>query len=430
MPGGFRRKRARENRRVRVDGNGLRREVVGAAGLGPDELAGLMTDLDARADQLERQRRVGWAVLPTSRGELRELMRLCGDVAEGFADVLLLTSPEIALGVRALAPAPTAPPGVPPASGRRLHVVDGPDPDRFRALVETLEWPRTLVVVASAGVTDPVTTGHLLVVRDRLLRELGAVAYRRHIVVAAPPGDATLGQIVHDEGFRAVAIAGGGRDTALAPAVLFPLACLGVDVGALLAGAEAMLERRHEATGLRPAHLLGLAALAAAPAGLRVATPSVDALRAVAGWMEHRLESSPGATGGPRVTLVLRTAPEAETLAVPKAYQDVEGIGCVGGLELAVLATQAHDAHEMALWAAGELTVGIALPDGSARSLGELAALTEAAACLAESSSDDAPSIHARATRLAFGLVDRAGYESERANAERLAALREERWVA
>lgn len=431
MPGGFRRKRAREERRVRVDGNGLRRAVVGDAGLADDELAHLLAGLEADAEQLERQRRPGWALLPATRTDLREIRRLRERVAADIGDVVVITSPEIALATEALAsalaceaPTPTRP---------RLHVVDGPDPDRFAALVETLEWPRTLVVVASVGDADLLTTSHFLVVRDRLLRELGAVEYQRHVVVATSPGDTGLGQIVHDEGFRSVALADAGdhATSALGLATLLPLGCVGIDTADIVAGAAAMLERRHQADGVRPAHLLAAAVRLTAPAGPRVIPPATRSLQGLARWMERRLAVPLTEAAGPRrpVTLVLGAAADAEALVVPQAYQDVETVGFVGGLDLGALSARTREADELARWANGELTLSVTLPDVSPHAVGQLVALTEAAACLAHPSA--APTAaRTRAARLAFGLVGRPGYEADRALAERLAGLREERWVA
>ena len=61
MPGGFRRRRARDEQRVRVDGNGLRRAVVGEAGIEDEELARRHARLDEHAQALERQRRAGFS---------------------------------------------------------------------------------------------------------------------------------------------------------------------------------------------------------------------------------------------------------------------------------------------------------------------------------------------------------------------------------
>lgn len=429
MPEGFRRKRAREERRVRVDGNGLRRAAVGNAGLDDDALAHLLAELDADAEQLERQRRSGWALLPATRTDLREIRRLRDRVVADVLDVLVLADPDIALAIEALAATPMRD-GT--ATRPRLHVVAGPDPDRFTTLVETLEWPRTLVVVVSTGDTDLLTTSHFLVVRDRLLRELGAVEYQRHVVVLTPPGDTALGQIVHDEGFRSLPAASDHATSALGVATLLALVCVGGDAAEVVAGAGAMLERRKPSAAVRPAHLLAAAVRLAGPPGLRVLPPPIRALHGLACWMERRLATPLAATEeaptSRRVTLVLGAAPHAPALVVPKAYQDVESVGFVGGLDLGVIAAHAGAADELALWAAGELTLAVTLPDVGPHAVGQLVALTEAAACLAHPSGAEPSSV--RVERLAAGLVGRPGYEADRALAERLAGQREERWVA
>jgi hypothetical protein len=111
------------------------------------------------------------------------------------------------------------------------------------------------------------------------------------------------------------------------------------------------------------------------------------------------------------------------------AYQDIESIGYLGGQHLGALVAHERAAIETALWRAGELTLTLLLPAITPYVMGQVVALTEAATLLArptaEATSDDAA-----AARLAYGLVGRPGYEAERATAQRLAARREDRYVA
>jgi hypothetical protein len=89
MPAGLRRKRAREQQRVCVDGNGLRRDVIGDAGLEDAGVVALGQRLDDVAATLERHRRVGFALPPS---ELRRMVRLADQARGAFEDLVVLAS--------------------------------------------------------------------------------------------------------------------------------------------------------------------------------------------------------------------------------------------------------------------------------------------------------------------------------------------------
>jgi glucose-6-phosphate isomerase len=439
MPGGFRRKRARDEQRVRVDGNGLRREVVGEQGLADDELAGLTERLDEQAAQLERQRRIGFAELPGSKADLRKAAQLAEEVATTVTDVVVLGSGDLADGLAAVGEALTvsSSTGAPTdGDAPRLHVLDRLDPPRFTALLATLDLERTVFNVVSATGEGLAAMSHFMIAREHLLRELGAVAYQQHVVVTTRAGDGALRQIVNDEGFRALVLPDAVDESAavLSGAALFPLACAGVDVGALLAGADAMLARGRATDGPRPAHLLALA-LRLAAGGAQVVPSAPRALARLAAWIERR--ARPAAADGPpdpsllgrRVTVLVATETEPPALEIPTAYQDLENIGYLGGQPLDALIAHERTADEIARWHAGELTLTLRLPAVTAHVIGQVVALVEAARILMRPTAEPAIGPDP-ATRLAYGLVGRPGFEAERAAAQRVLARREERWVA
>ena len=119
--------------------------------------------------------------------------------------------------------------------GRR----DSIDPDALRALLDAVDLQRTLFNVVSKSGDTAETMARFLIVRDRLMRELGAVDYKRHLLVTTEAERGALRQIVNDEGFRSLAVPPDvdGRFSVLTAVGLFPAAAAGVDVEELLAGA-------------------------------------------------------------------------------------------------------------------------------------------------------------------------------------------------
>jgi glucose-6-phosphate isomerase len=149
--------------------------------------------------------------------------------------------------------------------------------------------------------------------------------------------------------------------------------------------------------------------------------------------MERRLAhavDAATASSGPRprrIALLMHPDRSPDDLAIPKAYQDLESVGYLGGQGLGELAAHERDADEITRWTAGELTIALTLPDLGANVLGQIVALTDAAVLLARDSA--AATGERDGQRLVYGLAGRPGYESERATAQRLAGRREDRYV-
>jgi len=434
MPGGFRRKRAREEQRVRVDGNGLMRGVVGEAGLGADDLATLGARIAEGAALLERHHRAAFTVLPPAKGNLKRAVQLADQVRGSFDDLVVLANGDLALGIRAVASAlapHAAEPAKPPRP--RLHMADPLDPDAFAALLASLDSRRTLFNVIGARGDALPTIARFVIVRERLLRELGALAYQQHVVITTAASDGPLRQIVNDEGFRDLTLPSDVDEDAmlLTGAALFPLVSTGIDGEALAAGAADMAERcRASAESLSPAQLLAAGLLAAGGADPRVITTPA-ALRDLATWIARRAragetEPQPGARP---LTVFLRLEHDHEEMEIPKTYADLDGVGYLGGQGLATLAARQEDAEEIARWHAGQPTLALRCPERSASVVGQIAYLVEAASTLARAARGAATAEPADAIRLAYGLAGRPGYEAERAEAQRLAAHREARYV-
>lgn len=436
MAGGFGRKRARGHQHVRVDANGLRRDVIGEAGLDDATL----TALAHRIDEQAAQRRSWLPTLPPAKADLRRATDLANDARGAFTDLVVIASGDLALGIRGLVTAlvpPTAGPEAPTSGTLRIHLLDEIDPDHLVALLARLDLRRTLFNVVSTTGEAIATMSHFLIIRDRLLRELGAVGYRQHVVVTTRARDGALRQIVNDEGFRDLALPDDVDEDAalLTPAALFPVACAGADPSDILAGAATMAERcRSLDDGASPLHLLASALHLAPLTGVEILPPPPSAFADVGRWMARRtvrvasgVDTATRATAPVALALVIERV--RQDVEVPKAYQDLERVGYLGGQHLAALAASEREALEMACWRAGRPTITVTCPEVSAHVMGQLVALVEAAATAAHAlgASDDADG---PARRLAYGLVGRPGFEAERAEMQRLGARREDRYVA
>ncbi|MBI3179177.1 MAG: hypothetical protein HYZ27_05915, partial [Deltaproteobacteria bacterium] len=172
----------------------------------------------------------------------------------------------------------------------RCHFVDNIDPDTMALLLERLDPARSavLVITKSGGTVE--TLAQLLIMRRWLRVTLGQGEMRSRMTFVTDPERGLLRELAKSEGFRAFEIPAnvGGRYSVLTPVGLLPAAFLGIDVGKVLDGAAAMVERVTEPdVAGNPAALLAAGALLALKECRRttlVMMPYSDALRVTTQW--------------------------------------------------------------------------------------------------------------------------------------------------
>lgn len=466
----YRRRRWRDAMTVQLDLNGALAATVGADGLGPQDLDDLAPRLQRiRADLVTRRTagELGFADLPSRREDVKKVVETAAAVRAEFDTLIVLGIGGSALGARALTNGLTG-----PGEPFRVVVADSIDPDAFAGMLSQVDVKRTLFNVISKSGETPETMSQFLVVRDHLLRELGAVDYRRHILVTTDATEGAMRQIVHDEGFRSLTIPAGvsGRFSVLSSVGLFPAAAAGVDVEELLAGAAHMdaRSRAAESAMADPSLVLGgmLWLLGARRRKSIVVTISyTERLVATVDWFCQLWAESLGkevdregrrvewgqtpvrAVGtadqhsqlqlwveGPRdkVVLFLRVEDHATTADIPAAYQDLESVGYLGGRELGELLNAEQRATELALGKRGRPSMTLALPAVNAFTLGQVLYLFEwATIAAAELIGVDAfgqPGVE-EGKRLACGLMGRAGFETRREEVEEWLARKNPQFV-
>jgi glucose-6-phosphate isomerase len=455
---------------VRLDLNGLLAAAVGADGLGPGELEELEPTLARVREEIAERRAAGalaFADLPHRKEDVRQVLEAAAGVRSEFDTLVVLGIGGSALGARALAGALAD-----EASGIRVLVVDAIDPDTFGRLLGRLDVRRTVFNVISKSGETAETMAQFLVVRDRLLRELGAVDYKNHLIVTTDAKQGAMRQIVNDEGFRSLPIPGGvgGRFSVLTPVGLFPAAAAGIDVQGLLAGAAQMDERGKAATTALadpPFALAGVLWLLATrhAKSMIVLMPYCERLAAAGDWFCQLWAESLGkaqaldgrtiewghtpvrALGpadqhsqlqlfveGPRdkVVVFLRVEDHGAVVDVPASYQDLESVGYLGGHTLGELLNAEQHATELALVKRGRPCATMTLPALNAFTLGQVLYMLEmttvTVGALAGIDPFGQPGVE-QGKQLTYGLMGRAGFESARQEVEAWLARKDARFV-
>ncbi len=170
----------------------------------------------------------------------------------------------------------------------RFHFLDNSDPDALTEVLEQLDPAKTLVNVVSKSGTTAETAANFMSVADHFRRTLGDT-WNQHFVLTTDDGDGLLQRIGREEQIAVLPIPPktGGRFSLLSAVGLFPAAMLGLDIRALLSGAEDITRDTAE-TSLEQNRVMTASVMAwdwfRNNHSVNVVMPYARALRFVANW--------------------------------------------------------------------------------------------------------------------------------------------------
>jgi len=200
-------------------------------------------------EQLRASKAIGFFDLPGDTALLRQSTDFAAERAGRYGSIVVLGIGGSALGPIALRTA-LRPSGWNELSDEergglpRLYVLDNVDPRTVSSILDRVDLPRTLFIVTSKSGGTAETMAQYLIVRERLRRAHLATP-GNHLAFVTDPAHGALRPLAAREGVRALDIPPnvGGRYSVLTPVGTLPAALIGIDVGALLAGADEMVRR-------------------------------------------------------------------------------------------------------------------------------------------------------------------------------------------
>lgn len=340
----------------------------------------------------------------------------------------------------------------------RLFVVDNVDPAYFGSVLSyvlsvdpTLE--RTMFNVISKSGETAETAAQFMVIRD-LLKSKGRRG-SEHVVAVTDPAKGTMRQICNSEGYTTLPVPDGvgGRFSVLSPVGLFSAAMCGIDIDALLDGAEDMdAPCSREDLLTNPAAMLALLLVELGTQKGKVnhvMMPYCNAMYLLADWYRQLWAESLGKkaalTGetiyagftpikalgttdqhsqvqlyreGPndKVIGLIELAPEgfaSSDVQVPRGL-NVEAIKYLEGASMAALLAAEKRATEYALLESHRPNFTITFPKLDARHVGQFIYLWEMvtayAGLMLNIDAYDQPAVEL-GKQATFGLMGRAGYE-------------------
>jgi glucose-6-phosphate isomerase len=330
----------------------------------------------------------------------------------------------------------------------RLYVLENPDPDTARGLLDRLDLRRTLFNVVSKSGTTAETMALYLVIRGRLLEVVDEDKVHGHFLFTTDPERGVLRALAARDGVPTLSVPPnvGGRFSVLSPVGLFPAAITGTPVDELLLGARRVLDRcatptlRENPAGLLATLLHALDTERGRP--IHVLMPYSDRLRSLTLWFQQlwaeslgkiRGEESVGPTPLPAVgatdqhaqvqlfmegpqdkAVVFLSAEPAGDVAIPALHEDVDALAYLGGATLGSLLDAERRATTEALRRRGRPSMTLHLGPVNPTSLGGLLMLFQVATVYAGSLYGvdplDQPGVELGKV-LTYGLMGRAGYE-------------------
>lgn len=113
------------------------------------------------------------------------------------------------------------------------------DPDELHETLADLDWEKTLInVISKSGDTvEPMSA--FLIAREKLIKAVGQKKHAAHIVATTDKERGALRKLAKRFGYDTLPVPDniGGRFSVLTAVGLFPLACAGIDIKAMLKGA-------------------------------------------------------------------------------------------------------------------------------------------------------------------------------------------------
>jgi glucose-6-phosphate isomerase len=234
---------------LRIDTNRLYQDGVGAEGV-------MMADIEALKPELKRVHRTllaksegGWdaefACLTLHDGMLDSLSQIqaMAEPIRRFKDVAIIGIGGSSLGAKAVRQALTA--ATSNASIPALHFLENIDSYHLEALLGHLPAENLAVICISKSGGTIETAIQYLILRDWLEKHLGKDKARQHQWIITDSTHGWLREVAKRENIPSLPVPAGvgGRYSVLTAVGLLPLAVIGIDIRALLAGAGANAAR-------------------------------------------------------------------------------------------------------------------------------------------------------------------------------------------
>lgn len=446
--------------RIKLDFNNMMAHTLGDYGISESELNGLFTKSAIDAMKTKRGN-MKWRELPYNQTDIvNDIISTADSIANGYDDFVLLGIGGSALGPIAVQQALCHMHyNLLPKSVRkrpRVFVEDNIDPERMAALLDIIDVERTMFNVITKSGSTSETMAQFLIITGLLEERLGNKDIYKHIIVTTDEHKGNLIKIALEHNIKTYYVPDGvgGRFSELSPVGLLAAAVCGIDIKALLLGAQLMDEicSSDDIWG-NPAYMLAALQVAAMKKGCNISVmmPYADSLKYMADWYAQIWAESLGKrvdvngnevftgqtpvkalgvtdqhsqvqlyTEGPfdKVVTFLTVENYRSSIVIPEKFNEIPDVSFLGGHTLNELISAEQHATEYALYKNKRLSHKITLPEVNAFTIGQLLyffeIMTAFAGELLEINAFDQPGVE-EGKNATYALLGRPGYDEKRA---------------
>ncbi len=454
----------KEALRLRLDFNNMMASMIGDHGISDADITALKDKIEAAEKAMVDKRASGgmdWRDLPYNQDEVvQDIIDYAEANKEWVESFVVLGIGGSALGPIAVQQAINHPhwnelPKEKRGGYPKLYVVDNVDPEKLVALFDVIDLETSLFNVISKSGGTSETMSQFMIIKDKIEKELGKDAVKKHIVATTDASKGTLRPIADEEGLKSYIIPAGvgGRFSELTPVGLLPAAMCGIDIKELLAGAAYMDELCKDTDTLKnAAHMYGLLQYISMEKGknISIVMAYADGLKFIADWYAQLWAESLGkrydldgkvvnagqtpvkALGatdqhsqvqlyaeGPhdKVVLFMGVDKYRSEITIPKTYGDVPNLGFLGGATHNKLIQTEQMATEYALYKGGQTTMTLTVPTINEFTVGQILYFFEVATGFAGElmhiNAFDQPGVE-EGKNATYAMFGRPGYEEKK----------------
>ncbi|HEC68554.1 MAG TPA: glucose-6-phosphate isomerase [Candidatus Desulfofervidus auxilii] len=385
------------------DYSNLIEENIGKEGISSNFLEtnkGLLQEINNEIKAKRQDGSFGFMELPFYRPELNEIKKMASDARKKWENIIVLGIGGSSLGAMAIHQALHHPfynflnaekrNGYP-----RIFFMDNVDPELVQGILDVIDIKHTLFLVISKSGKTAETLSHFLFFLEKVRKQGDPI---KQIIIITDPEKGPLREIARSEGFLTFSVPPnvGGRYSVLSAVGLVPVALLGIDIDALLAGAQAMAKRCEAIEN--PAYLFALIQFLFLQKGknIHVMFPYAQALLGMADWWRQLWAESLGKEGngptpvkalgvtdqhsqlqlymdGPRDKIItfITVKDYGNDVFIPHSFKDFPDLAYLGGHTFNELIQAEQLATEVALTKAGCPNGKFVLDNIDAFTLGE-----------------------------------------------------------
>lgn len=449
----------KDSMRIKLDFNNMMAHALGDYGISEYELNELCTRSTIDAMKTKRVN-MKWRELPYNQTDIvNDIIGTADSIANEYDDFVLLGIGGSALGPIAVQQALCHMHyNMLPKSVRkrpRVFVEDNIDPERMAALLDIIDVERTMFNVITKSGSTSETMAQFLIITGILEERLPNEDIYKRIIVTTDEHKGNLIKIAAEHNIKTYYVPDGvgGRFSELSPVGLLAAAVCGIDIKALLSGAQYMDEIcSADDIWSNPAYMLAALQVAAMKKGCNISVmmPYADSLKYMADWYAQIWAESLGKrfdiysnevftgqtpvkslgvtdqhsqvqlyTEGPfdKVVTFLTVENYRSSVEIPKKFSEISDVSFLGGHTLNGLIAAEQLSTEYALYKNRRLSHKIILPEVNEFTIGQLLyffeVMTAYAGELLEINAFDQPGVE-EGKNATYALLGRPGYEEKR----------------